>query len=80
MCERRTMAELCSNCDGYFASPAKLVAHVRAAHPVGHSVEGLAWNPGSYRVLDRRVTRPRRRPEANLLLLPAVGAWIRRAP
>ena len=74
------MAELCSLCDGYFASPAKLVAHVKEAHREGAARGRPTWNPGSYLGLDHRITKPRRRPEPNLFLLPAVGSWIRRAP
>jgi len=74
------MAELCSRCNGYFASPAKLVAHLKGAHPDAATAHRPTRNPGSYLGLDHRVTRPRRRPEPNLFLLSAVGAWIRRAP
>jgi len=59
------MAELCAYCDGWFASPADLVGHVKAEHAGGDPGSSLAMNPESRTpgvvcaMCGRRFTTPR---------------------
>jgi hypothetical protein len=73
------MAELCSNCGNYFASPSTLVVHVKEAHAGETPVAGFAMTPEADRTFDVRVPMPRRRSQPPLWSLPIVGASIRRA-